>query len=228
MQRCRCPILKQKLTLLRTAKPSRKQKSAILRGHKAPKWNRAGYMLNKEPCADDVYHIYQEHPETLFLTITRRACSMLNNMALEVLFCDVQPLNVVPSDPESNLDNYYEGRLVAEEPLHIPIFAGANVILAKVILAKGLNKQIGFVNGMGATVLSMVGNNVEVRTEQGPSPHGASLDIPGLQSALPIPARVCQHAAQSARCDIEAHYCVARRPQHAGCSICSPKSCGVR
>ena len=162
MQRCKCPILKQKLTLLRTAKPSRKQKSAILRGHKAPKWNRAGYMLNKEPCADDVYHIYQEHPETLFLTITRRACSMLNNMALEVLFCDVQPLNVVPSDPESNLDNYYEGRLVAEEPLHIPIFAGA-----KVILTKNLNKQIGFVNGMGATVLSMVGNNVEVRTEQG-------------------------------------------------------------
>ena len=141
MQRCKCPILKQKLTLLRTAKPSRKQKSAILRGHKAPKWNRAGYMLNKEPCADDVYHIYQEHPETLFLTITRRACSMLNNMALEVLFRDVQPLNVVPSDPESNLDNYYEGRLVAEEPLHIPIFAGAKVMAGRAVAH--LERQMG-------------------------------------------------------------------------------------
>eukprot|EP00434_Breviolum_minutum_P041512 symbB.v1.2.036926.t1/scaffold5330.1/size28357/2 len=163
MQRCKCPILKKKLTLLRTAKPSKGQLKAILQEHKAPrKWSRAAYRMSKEPTVDDVYSIYEEHPETLFLTITRRACSMLNNMALEVLFSDVQPLNVVPSDPESNLDNYWEGRLVAEEPLHVPIFVGA-----KVILTKNLNKQIGFVNGMGATVLGMVRNNVEVRTEQG-------------------------------------------------------------
>ena len=163
MQRCKCPILKQKLTLLRTAKPSKRQLKAILREHKAPrKWSRAAYRMSKEPTVDDVYHIYQEHPDTLFLTISRRACSMLNNMALEVLFGEVQPLNVVPSDPESNLENYWEGRLVAEEPLYIPIFVGA-----KVILTKNLNKQIGFVNGMGATVLGMVNNNVEVRTDQG-------------------------------------------------------------
>ena len=57
MQRCKCPILKQKLMLLRTAKPSVKQLKAIKKEHKAPKWNRAGYFMNKEPSVDDVYHI---------------------------------------------------------------------------------------------------------------------------------------------------------------------------
>ena len=108
MQRCKCPILKKKLTLLRTAKPSKKQLKAILRDHKAPKWNRAGYTMNTEPTVDDVYHIYQDHPETLFLTITRRACSMLNKMALEILFGEDMPLAWLPTDPESNLDNYWE------------------------------------------------------------------------------------------------------------------------
>ena len=68
----------------------------------------------------------------------------------------------LPTDPESNTDNYEGSSLVRENPLWMPIYQGA-----KVILTKNLNKAIGFVNGMGATILGMHGPNVVVRTEQG-------------------------------------------------------------
>ena len=50
---------------------------------------------------------------------------MLNSMALEVLFGEAMPLGWLPTDPESNLDNYWEGKLVKEDPLEVPIFEGA-------------------------------------------------------------------------------------------------------
>jgi ATP-dependent exoDNAse (exonuclease V) alpha subunit len=37
----------------------------------------------------------------------------------------------------------------------------------RIMLTKNLNKSIGFVNGMGATVLYMEDNNLTVRTDQG-------------------------------------------------------------
>ena len=52
--------------------------------------------------------------------------------------------------------------MFAEVPLEVPIYKGAYLILTK-----NLNKAIGFVNGMGATVLGMDKNNVVVRTDQG-------------------------------------------------------------
>ena len=88
---------------------------------------------------------------------------------------------------------------------------------------------IEFVNGMGATVLGMDGNNVAVRTEQGRRHMVHHLDIPGLQSALPFQTRVCQHAAETARSNLEADYCLAGSTQQATAArICSPKPCGVR
>ena len=44
----------------------------------------------------------------------------------------------------------------------LPIYAGM-----RVVLTKNMNKTIGFVNGMGATVLGMDRNNIIVRTDQG-------------------------------------------------------------
>eukprot|EP00438_Fugacium_kawagutii_P025234 Skav236123 [mRNA] locus=scaffold900:1522:8592:- [translate_table: standard] len=162
MRRCKCPKLRRCLEILRTNKPSKQQLKEIKAGHKAPSVGRAGYCMNKIPSSDDVEHILAETPSTLFLTISRRACAYLNDLAVHVIFPDCVPLAVVPADPESNVKNFYKGHMIAEEPLEIPVFAGA-----KVILTKNLNKAIGFVNGMAGTVVAMEKNNVMVRTEQG-------------------------------------------------------------
>ncbi|CAJ1389947.1 unnamed protein product, partial [Effrenium voratum] len=162
MIRCKCPILRKKLELLRTGKPSRQQLRAILKRHKAPSRGRAGYVTNEIPTLDDVTHILAETPETTFLTVSRGASARLNGLATQALFGDSAPLAVVPADPESNEDNYVRGKLVAETPLETPLFAGA-----RVVLTKNLTKTVGFVNGMGATVLGMDNDNVMVRTDQG-------------------------------------------------------------
>ena len=101
MMRCKCPVLRKKLELLRTAKPSKAQLKAILTGHKAPSLKRAGYVMADEPSQDDVKHILEETPNTLFVTISRQACAKLNALAVEVLFEEAMPLAWVPGDPES-------------------------------------------------------------------------------------------------------------------------------
>ena len=164
MRRCKCPKLRKTLEILRTNKPSEEQLRSIKAGHKAPSRGRAGYVMKKKPSLDDIYHILQETPQTMFLTCTRKGAAYLNQLALEVLFPpdEVYPLAVLPTDPESNVDNFYKGNMVAEVPLDVGIYREAYVILTK-----NLNKEIGFVNGMGATVLGMDKCNVIVRTDQG-------------------------------------------------------------
>ena len=162
MMRCKCPVLRKKLELLRTAKPSKAQLKAIKTGHKAPSLKRAGYVMAEEPSQDDMKHILEETPNTLFVTISRQACATLNALAVEVLFEEAMPLAWVPGDPESNVENYEHGRKVQDEPLPLPVHQGA-----RVILTKNLNKAIGFVNGMGATIVALRGGNVFVRTDQG-------------------------------------------------------------
>ena len=51
---------------------------------------------------------------------------------------------------------------IAEDPFEASIFVGA-----RVILTQNLNKSIGFVNGMGATVLGMDGDSIIVKADQG-------------------------------------------------------------
>ena len=163
MLRCKCPKLRKTLEILRTGKPTVPQLRAIKSGHKAPSLQRAGYIMNEVPTADDVAHILAETPTTLFLTVSRGATALLNQLAVAALFGDDSvPLAVVPADPESNVENYVGGKMVAEEPLQVPIYKDA-----RVILTKNLNKAVGFVNGMGATVLGMQHGNVVVRTDQG-------------------------------------------------------------
>jgi hypothetical protein len=148
--------------VLRTNKPSQAQLKTIKAGHKAPSLGRAGYVMNETPSLQDIQHILEETPQTMFLTISRRAAAYLNDLAVQVLFHNVMPLAVLPADPESNVSNWYKGNMVAEVPLEVPIYKGAYVILTK-----NLNKEIGFVNGMGATVIGMDKNNVIVRSDQG-------------------------------------------------------------
>ena len=162
MQRCKCPKLRKTLEILRTNKPSVEQLREIKSGHKAPSLHRAGYIMNEEPSLDDVGHILAETPNTLFLTVSRRAAAHLNGMALAVLFAEAAPLAMLPADPESNVNNYADGHRVTDIPLEICIYLGA-----RVILTKNLNKAIGFVNGMGAVIVGLDRGNVLVRTDQG-------------------------------------------------------------
>ena len=162
MLRCKCPKLRKTLEVLRTNKPTVEQLREIMAGHKAPSLGRGGYIMNEEPSLDDVGHILAETPATLFLTVSRRAAAYINDLVVQVLLGNEVPLGVVPADPESNIENYVDGKMVDEQPLEIPIFAGA-----RTLLTKNLNKPIGFVNGMGATVVAMDGSNVIVKTDQG-------------------------------------------------------------
>ena len=98
--------------------------------------------MNPEPTAWDVHHVLQETPQTFFLTVSRRAASLLNGFAVESLFGDAVPLGVFPTDPESNLANYQGSSIVAETPLEQAIYKGM-----RIILTKNLNKEVGFVNG---------------------------------------------------------------------------------
>ena len=68
---------------------------------------------------------------------------------------------VSAAGPRSNMDNYDGSYMVDAQPLMQPIFVGM-----KMILTKNLNKQIGFVNGMGAVIQNMDRYGIEVLTEQ--------------------------------------------------------------
>ena len=162
MMRCKCEKLRKTLEILRTGKPSKVQLREIVKGHKAPSLGRAGYIMNEVPLQTDVAHILEETPQTLFLTVSRQACALLNGFAVEALFEGGHPVAMVPSDPESNVENYEKGKKVRDEPATIPIYVGM-----KVILTKNLNKAVGFVNGMGAQVLGMDRGNIVVKTDQG-------------------------------------------------------------
>ena len=161
MRRCQCPELKWKLELLRSAKPSKEQLLRLLRGHRAMPDRGPGY--SPEPTNLDVEGMLRETPNTTFVTITRRAAAVLNELSLEALFSDAQPEAVALGDPEDNLDNYdSRGRQIGWEPARLPIFVGA-----RVTLTRNLDKPRDFVNGMSATVMGIKGNSVAVQTKTG-------------------------------------------------------------
>ena len=163
MRRCKCEDLRKKLEILRTAKPSVEQLKFIKRGHKAPhSWHRDYTHMTSEPSLADVGYILEETPNTLFVTISRRACGMLNDYAVRCLFANAVPIAVLPIDPEGNPENYWGSTKWCDVPQEQPIYAGM-----RIILTKNLHKDVGYVNGMPATVLRMDRNGVLVRTEQG-------------------------------------------------------------
>lgn len=112
MRRCKCPKLLKTLDILRSNKPSVEQLQKIKAGHKAPSLHRAGYVMNEVPSLDDVRHILEETPDTMFVTLTRKGTAYLNDLAVQVLFPwpEVHPLAVLPADPESNMRTSTRGR----------------------------------------------------------------------------------------------------------------------
>eukprot|EP00972_Heterocapsa_arctica_P015425 2273014-Heterocapsa_arctica.AAC.1 len=99
------------------------------------------------PTVDDVCHILKETPETMFLTISRRAFAMVNDLAVQALFCDHEALAVIPSDPDSNTEKYERSWKAMSEQKEMAVFMGM-----RIVPTKNLNKAIGFVNGMGVEV----------------------------------------------------------------------------
>ena len=79
MWRCKDEVLKKKLQVLRTARPSRQQLREICVGHKA--WS--GHAA---PTGWDLQVLYREHPNTIIATCTRRAAAVVNDLSIEILF----------------------------------------------------------------------------------------------------------------------------------------------
>ena len=159
MKRCKCPRLRWKLELLRSATPSKQQLRKILRHHRAPTHRRphAG-----APTSNDIAKVLRETPRTTFLTITRQASKRLNECAVQVLFEHSQPLRRIPGDPDENPDNFWGQHQVAAEEYHMTIYEGM-----RVRITRNEDKERGFVNGMGATVQCMRRSGVQVITDAG-------------------------------------------------------------
>ena len=73
-----------------------------------------------------------------------------------------EPLTTLPTDPESNTENYRGSKMTRKDPLESPIYRGA-----RVMLTKNLNKEVGYVNGMGGTVVGIDKAAILVKTDQG-------------------------------------------------------------
>jgi len=154
MRRCKCEILADKLRLLRTGKPDRAGLKFIKRGRKAPSTYGTRHSERMQPpTAGDVKQVLAETPHTTFLTITRKAVAQLNQWAVEALFAEAPVLVELPV--ENDLED--EGA-----PVWMPVYSNM-----RITLTKNLNKSIGFVNGMGCTVLRMGQAGLYVRTDQG-------------------------------------------------------------
>eukprot|EP00971_Amphidinium_carterae_P156474 3101712-Amphidinium_carterae.2 len=101
MRRCKCPVLKWKLQLLRGHKPNKHQLGKILTGHKAPSQQyRSSFHMPQVPTENDIGWIFRENPETTCVCISRHATSWVNTVALQQIFSNMIPLTTVRADPE--------------------------------------------------------------------------------------------------------------------------------
>ena len=143
--RCKCPILQQKLDILRTAVPSKEQLKKIVHKHRA--WK------TKEPTGWDVLDVFRRHADTTVVTCTRRGAAAVNDLAAKVFFEDRHrhALGNLPMDYEANSDNYdSRGRLRSGrlEPAMQDVYRDM-----RIVLTKNMSKEDDFVNGMAATVV---------------------------------------------------------------------------
>ena len=148
---------------MRTAKPSKQQLAAIKKGHKAPsREHRDNYVMSPVLSESDIKRIFKETPETTFVTISRAAAAWVNEVALQSLFGERDPIGILPSDPEANPSNYQGTAQIGCEPARVPIHVGMTVMLTK-----NVNKEMDFVNGMSATVEGLYRSGLRVRTRTG-------------------------------------------------------------
>ncbi|CAJ1414910.1 unnamed protein product, partial [Effrenium voratum] len=144
--RCQDAEFEKLLQKLRTAKPD----AATLKSlQKRKAWTPPG-----KPTPEGVRRLLHAHPGTTIVSCTRVGAQEVNACALTALFGSRPPLVAgLPGDLESNAANYDgEGGLKVDEellPLNVPIHKGMDVFLTK-----NVRKDVDFVNGMLAKVVS--------------------------------------------------------------------------
>ena len=120
------------------------QVAEICRGHKAWKGD--------IPTVSAIKYLYDRHPNTTCLAVTRKGCALINRLALKAFFPDQKPLVILPGDIEANPNNYSNGQLFSDTSklrcMPVPIYIGMEVFFTR-----NVNKQIDFVNGMKAKVI---------------------------------------------------------------------------
>ena len=156
MRRCKCDELKWKLELLRTAKPSQHQLLDILRGHRAVRG------FSEVPTPEEIAHVFRTTPDTTLVTISRAGTATMNELAVGALFHGVDPIEVLPGDPEANPANFQGTEMVERKPMDTPIFFNM-----RITLTRNINKEMDYVNGMGGTVLGVHRTGLRVRTDSG-------------------------------------------------------------
>lgn len=155
MRRCECEELKWKLELLRTAMPSQRQLRSIIKKHRAPSRSH-----RKRPGPEDIVQILKETPETVFTTYSKSKAEEVNSMVVQALFKGLRPIALIPGDPRDVAKNFKAGEMVNVESSWIPIYEGL-----RLTLTENLDKQHGFVNGMGCEVVKVRKNGIEVKTD---------------------------------------------------------------
>ena len=139
--RCQDPNFEALLRKLRTAKPDAATLK-LLQKRKA--WTPPG-----RPTLAGVQRLLHAHPGTTIVSCTRRGAQEVNECALRrpALAPDL------PGDLEANPANYdVEGKLLPDDvlqPLGVPIYKGMDIYITK-----NIRKDVDFVNGMLAVVLS--------------------------------------------------------------------------
>ena len=114
------------------------------------------------PTAADIAEIFEETPNTLFVTISRRAAATVNQMAWEHFSRGAEILGQYSGDPEANPANFHGTKQVSWDPCPLRVFEGM-----RVSLTKNVNKPLDYVNGMGATVVGASRRGVRVLTDTG-------------------------------------------------------------
>ena len=154
--RCEDPAYWKLLKGIRTTMPTQTRTSCgsvsvpdLMKGRRAwhghaPRVEDLAYWLD-EACPDT------DGKEVTLLAVSRAGVQELNDLAVQALYGDAEPLTWLPGDVESNPNNYDENGNLKEShelvPLEVPIYRGMNIYLTANVM-----KHIDFVNGMQCVV----------------------------------------------------------------------------
>ena len=162
MRRCKCPELKWKLDLLRSATPTAKQLQQIIRGHRAPKYADSHYWERYWPTENEIGKVFEEHPETTFVTVSRAKSAWVNDVAQRYFFYGDFLLGIVEADPEFNPWNFDGNAQRRWDPMQLKIYRGM-----RVGFTANIRPEVDFVNGIEGFVESMDHTGVLVKTTTG-------------------------------------------------------------
>ena len=134
----------------------------IVRGHKAPERGNRHACTMQVSTVEEVAAILEETPHTLFVIISKKATKQLNDLALQAKFSNVEPLCLVPDDPDGNPDNFRGQEIISWNPPEIPMFYGMTLILTQ-----NLHKDHDYGSGMRTHMCGVTKHDVRVQTITG-------------------------------------------------------------